>query len=276
MSDPEHMMRVYVRASDRRVESTDAGREVVRVLCDAGFDLVDDPAEPYDVVVLLGGDGFLMQTLRDLDYPEAPIFGLNFGTVGFLMNSQSVLAQLGTVLRDHRTYRVEHRLLAARIRFEDGREIERFAFNDIVLERQTGQAVRLRMTIDGQPFNRYAGDGFVVSTPAGSTAYNLAAGGPAVHPAVDSTVLTPLYPHRAEPFHSVEFSLVLPSSARIDAVSEEPGSDRRLRVVADGDPHPDVASISIVGADRKVTILRTFDREFTGLLSPEIIGQARG
>ena len=213
-----------------------------------------------------------MESLRALDYPSLPVFGVNFGTVGFLMNSHSCLESLPSILLEGSFRHVEYDLLEAKVHLESGLVERTLAFNDLVLERQTSQALRLRILVDGVLINRFAGDGLLVSTPAGSTAYNLAAGGPAVHPGVPSHIVTPLYPHRAEPFHSMEFSLVLPADRPIEVIAEDVGK-RKMRVVADGHSTREVASVVIRSAGQSVTLLRTADREFSRLVSEKLIGQ---
>jgi NAD+ kinase len=240
-----------------------------------GFALLETPdggGDPADVLVLLGGDGFLMETLLRFDFPPLPIFGVNYGTVGFHMNSQSSLADLPETLR-RGAHRVErYPVLRVDARLEDGSEVLLRAFNDVVLERATRQSVRLWVWLDGKLFNHFAGDGFVVATAAGSTAYNLAAGGPALHPDVEAIALTPLYPHQAVPFSSVQFPIVVSLRSRLRFQADELPK-RSLRVVADGRPVDRVASAEIADSGRRVTLLRTPTRGFAETLSKKIIGE---
>lgn len=263
--------RVLIHWSPAKTECVEAAREVKYRLSAAGFEVIEKSGTTPDVLILLGGDGFLMESLRHFSYPRYPVFGINFGTVGFLMNSHTCVPLLPEILGEQRFFSVSHALLEALASQEDGKTTRAFAFNEFVLERQTGQAVRLEVAVDGAHFNRFAGDGFVISTPAGSTAYNLAAGGPAVHPGVQGIVLTPLYPHQAEPFHSVQFSLVLPLHSEITVSSEEL-LKRHVRLVADGQSFQDIAKVTIRDSGRRITLLRTADREFTRLLSEKFIG----
>ncbi|MEM7230988.1 MAG: NAD(+)/NADH kinase [Planctomycetota bacterium] len=263
--------RVLCHSNPHKEESTAAGVSVEGALRDAGFEICRDLSEDPDVLILLGGDGFLMETLRLFDYPKVPVFGVNFGTVGFLMNRASCADRLVTILREDELTRTEHRLLHANVSIENGDVVDCLAFNEFVLERQTGQTVRLEISVDGTVFNRFAGDGLIVSTPSGSTAYNLAAGGPAVHPDVPGILLTPLYPHQARPFHSVQFSLVLPTDSVVEIVPEDLPK-RNVRLVADGQPVRDVTSVKIQDSGRVVRLLRTADLHFTRLLTEKFVG----
>ena len=267
--------RLLCIASAARPAGVDASARLKQDLDEAGYTILEerDPGAVAgaDAILLLGGDGFLMETLHRLEFPGTPIFGVNFGTVGFLMNSHTILPELPRILRDGRFREVTYSILQANAVLEDGHAHIAYAFNEFVLERQTGQAVRLQVSIDGIAFNRFAGDGFVISTPAGSTAYNLAAGGPAVHPQVKGFVLTPLYPHRAEPFHSMQFSLMLPQDSRISVESEDLPK-RHMRLVVDGRPIKGVACVEILDSQKRVTLLRTPDRDFVRMLSQKFIG----
>ena len=239
-----------------------------------GYELVDEPGTAEDgaeVLVVLGGDGFLMECLHRYDFPEQPIFGVNFGTVGFHMNPQSCLDDVVEILSSGNYQADEHPVLRVKTELEDGGQQELFAFNDVLLERQTRQSVRFSVFLDGVLFNKFAGDGFVVSTAAGSTAYNLAAGGPAVHPELAAMVVTPLYPHQAVPFSSVRFSLAVPLDRSLVFAAEDLPK-RGVRLVADGRPLDGAAQIEVLDSTRRITLLRAENMGFAEVLSRKIIG----
>jgi NAD+ kinase len=264
--------RVCVLANRQAHECAAAEQALRAQLEKDGFSLVDEPRDDtVDVLVVLGGDGFLMEVLPRFDFPTMPIFGVNFGTVGFHMNSQSSLDELPKILRAGGQRLETYPLLAVIARHEDGTETRVHAFNDVLLERETRQSVRLRVWLDEILFNRFAGDGFVVATAAGSTAYNLAAGGPAVHPGLEAMVLTPLYPHQAVPFSSVQFSLTLPLSSRLRFQADDLPK-RGMRLVADGRPYERVESAEVSDSGRRITLLRTPASGFSETLSRKIIG----
>lgn len=225
-----------------------------------------------DVLVVLGGDGFLMESLKSLGYPSTPIFGINFGSVGFLMNPKNRLQDLASMLRRGEFLREERCVLEATVRLEGGAEARLLAVNDVVVERVSRQSLRLDVYLDGTLLNHYAGDGFVIATTAGSTAYNLAARGPVVHPSLDVLVVTPLYPHRASPFHSMQFSLVVPQTSTIRVV----GSDlpkRRMRAVGDGEAVDGAESVEVRDSGRRVVFLRPVDHVFAKTLSRKFMGE---
>jgi len=265
--------RVCVLANREARECAAAEKALRERLTKDGFSLVPEPRDgEADVLVVLGGDGFLMEVLRRFDFPVTPIFGVNFGTVGFHMNSQAALADLPEVLTATAQRVDRYPLLSVAVRHEGGTETTVHAFNDVLLERDTRQSVRLRVWLDDVLFNRFAGDGFVVATAAGSTAYNLAAGGPAVHPDLEAIVLTPLYPHQAVPFSSVQFSLTVPLRSRLRFQADDLPK-RGMRLVADGRPYEHVESAEVCDSGRRITLLRTPKQGFAETLSRKIIGE---
>ena len=259
----------------------EAAAKLLDLLRGAGFEVEerddDAPGEPspvgrhVDAIVLLGGDGFLLESLHSLDYPPIPVFGLNYGSVGFLMNRTDCLERMPELLRGGELREEVHSILEAEIVTENGRAVSLLAFNDFVVERMSRQSVRLSVSLDGDAFNQYAGDGFVISSTAGSTAYNLAAGGPVIHPGVPAMVLAPLYPHRAVPFTSMQFPLVIPLTSELDIEVLET-EKRKTRVVADGRAPVRANRVRVRDSGKVVRLLRRPGQAFVRTLERKIIG----
>jgi NAD+ kinase len=150
-----------------------------------------------DLMVVLGGDGTLLAVARDMGSSTVPILGVNLGQLGFLaeVTPEEQADTLGRVLEgDYET--VERMRLEVRAE-RDGRELARYlALNDAVITRsELSRMIDLEMLADGAPVTTYHGDGLIVSTPTGSTAYTLSAGGPILLPGSRVFVLTPICPH---------------------------------------------------------------------------------
>jgi len=240
----------------------------------AGFEVMDKGSPPgfqAGLLVLLGGDGFLMESVRILGYPATPIFGINFGSVGFLMNRRASVEGLAAVLREGALQIEDHPVLEAQVRLSSGREDVCRAVNDLVMERMGGQGARLRVSIGGILLNEFSGDGVIVSTSTGSTAYNLAAGGPVVHPRVSAMILTPLYPHRAAPFHSLQFPVVLPLDSCIEINGMETAK-RPVRLLADGHALDGIDRVVVRDSGLRLRLLRMPSHEFVSTLSRKFIG----
>ncbi|MCR5339421.1 MAG: NAD(+)/NADH kinase [Lachnospiraceae bacterium] len=157
-----------------------------------------DIPEDTQCILVLGGDGTLLQAARDTLGLGIPLLGVNLGTLGFLaeVEKNDIEQALDKLLADEYTSE-ERMLLAGHIENSSGEKVyESHALNDIVVAR-SGQlmVLPLQMLVNGQPLVSYLADGMIVSTPTGSTAYNLSAGGPIVSPAARLMVVTPICPH---------------------------------------------------------------------------------
>jgi NAD+ kinase len=196
----------------------------------------DAPADEADVIVTLGGDGFMLQTLHRFMASGKPIYGMHRGTVGFLMNEYQPDKLRERLAAAHIT--VIHPLLM-QAHDESGRVQEYHAFNEVSLFRQTYQAARLRILIDGKErLAELVADGVLVATPAGSTAYNLSAQGPIIPINASLMALTPISPFRPRRWHGA----LLPDGAhvRIEVLQPE---KRPVAAVAD---HDEVRNVHLV------------------------------
>jgi len=164
---------------------------------DLSSELDFSDVEP-DVVITLGGDGAVLRAIRRMGDHQVPIIGVNLGKLGFLttLESDELRSRLPDLLSDpdpdiHSRLRLTSRLVRS------GDTVHRYeALNDLVVTRGgISRMLSLEVRIDGERTTTYDGDGIVVSTPTGSTAHNLSAGGPVIEPSVGACVITPLAAH---------------------------------------------------------------------------------
>ena len=181
-----------------------------------------------DMVLVLGGDGSLLSAARMCAEAGIPLLGVNFGRVGFLTELEPAEVDEKLPLYLNGDYWIDERaMLQAEV--EDGGEHHQFiALNDMVVVRGAiPRVIRVKVWLDSHYYNTTVADGIIISTATGSTAYNLAAGGPILHPQVRSSVLTPVAPHLA-----ADRSLILEPNA-VTTLELQPGSDGAI-VSADG------------------------------------------
>jgi len=209
------------------------------------------PPERADAIVALGGDGLMLQTLHKYLTNRIPIYGMNRGSVGFLMNEYR---------EDHLLARIEgaeiSRIhpLAMVARDVHGTLHEELAINEVSLFRQTHQAAKLRISIDGKVrLEELICDGVLVSTPAGSTAYNLSAYGPILPIDAQLLALTPISPFRPRRWRGA----LLPNEAHILLEVLEPDK-RPVSAVADHSETRSVVSVE-VEESRSVDLFMLFD-----------------
>lgn len=174
-----------------------------------------------DCVIVLGGDGTLILAARDLVNLDIPFIGVNFGNLGYLaeIEKQDIEDMITKLVNDN--YHIESRMMLDGKILRDGNEVERnMALNDIVVGRSGSmRVIDFNIYVDGELLNQYTADGIIVSTPTGSTAYNLSAGGPIVEPGANIILLTPICPHTLN-----TRSIVLSANSQIEI---EIGKDRR-------------------------------------------------
>jgi len=185
-----------------------------------------------DLVIAVGGDGTMLYASRLVAGRDIPLLGINRGRLGFLadITPAEMLRRLDEVLAGD--YEVDHRLmLAATIDDGSGTPRRALALNDVVLQkRDTGRMLDFENWVDGVYVNTHRGDGLVIATPTGSTAYALSGGGPIIHPSLDAITLVPICPHTLS-----DRPIVIRADTEIEVrVLERP--DTRAEVSCDGIP----------------------------------------
>jgi len=207
--------------------------------------------ETADVIVALGGDGLMLQTLHRFMTSGKPIYGMHRGTVGFLMNEYQA-DRLPERIAEAKTTLIHPLLMLARD--ENGAAHEAYAINEVSLFRQRHQAARLRILIDGKErLAELVADGVMVATPAGSTAYNLSAQGPIIPISASLLALTPISPFRPRRWHGA----LLPDTARVSIEVLE-ADKRPVAAVADHDEVRNVRAVE-VSMNHKIAIPMLFD-----------------
>ena len=196
----------------------------------------DNPVAEADVVVALGGDGFLLQTLRETMSTGKLVYGMNRGTIGFLMN---VFREAGLPERIAAAEAETIRPLEMEAETQTGEKQTAFAINEVSLWRQSYQTAKIRISIDGKVrIDELNCDGVMVATPAGSTAYNLSAYGPILPLDAPLLALTPVSPFRPRRWRGALLSDK--ATVRFDVL--EPGK-RPVNAAAD---HVEVKSVTSV------------------------------
>jgi len=211
------------------------------------------PPEKAEVIVTLGGDGFMLETLHKFLELGAPIYGVHRGSVGFLMNTYE---PAGLPARLARAQSVTLHPLEMGARDRRGEQRRAIAFNEVSLLRQGRQAAKLRVSVDGVVrVDELMCDGVLVATPVGSTAYNLSAHGPIIPLGADILALTPITPFRPRRWRGA----LLPRSATVRLETLE-GEKRPVSATADFTEVRDVAEVT-VKETRAVSQTVLFDPE---------------
>lgn len=224
--------------------------------------------EDVDCVLVIGGDGTLLQAARDLVERQIPLLGINMGTLGYLaeIDRRSILPALDKLLEEE--YSVEHRMMLYGTAYHQGRRLLRdIALNDIVISRNGRlRVVDFNVYVDGEFLSSFTADGIIISTPTGSTGYNLSAGGPIVAPDASLMLLTAIAPHTLNsrpivlPEH-VEIAIEIGTSHQTDADGAEATFDGDTSVkLSAGD------RIVIAKSDRAAMLVKTKNTSFLEIL----------
>lgn len=192
------MKNFYVITNETKDQSMEMTFRIKTYIEDRGGNCIlatESSGIPKDVdcVLVLGGDGTLIRVARELHYRDIPLLGINLGTLGYLTEAEVVNVEESlTALMEDRVW-IEERMMLVGIL--EGKT-EEIALNDIVLARcGTLRIMHFNVYVNGELLNTYDADGVIISTPTGSTAYNLSAGGPIVEPTAAMIVITPICSH---------------------------------------------------------------------------------
>ncbi|MDY0320842.1 MAG: NAD(+)/NADH kinase [Arcobacteraceae bacterium] len=228
---------------------------------ESGFEL-DELSSNCDFLVSLGGDGTLISLVRRSFKYHLPILGVHLGTLGFLTDiTVDELSGFMSELRDN-NFSIDQRMMIS----SNIKEIAVVAFNDIVITRKdlTGM-VSIEAKINGKVFNNYYGDGLIISTPTGSTGYNLSCGGPVVYPLTDAFIVTPISAHSL-----TQRPLVLPVDFEIELCIKE---SKGAVAIIDGQDIYELdhnESFKIKIAQNKAKLIHSLRRSYFDVLSKKL------
>ncbi len=214
--------------------------------------LGDHTVKECDVLIAVGGDGFMLEMMRRHMALGKPFYGVNCGTVGFLMNDPDV-ESLSARIADAESAVIHPLMMTAET--GDGRIKKARAINEVSLFRQTRQSARIRISVNGRVrMDSLTCDGVLLATPAGSTAYNLSAHGPILPISAQMLALTPISAFRPRRWKGA----LLPHDAVVEFEALERGS-RPLSAVADNEEVRDVAKVE-ARQEMDISMTLLFDR----------------
>jgi len=282
--------RIGVTVKSGLEDKSQAVADILSILQELGAQIFFDPerkadmpeAAPFpaytthgdiDLLLVIGGDGTILRTVRELKDFSIPILSVNRGTVGFLAETE--LHEATTILPQLLSGKgvIEERSILSVKAERDGKTIfEGYALNEAVIAQGTiARLVDLQARIKGEDLTVFHADGLIISTPTGSTAYSLAAGGPIVHPSLAATILTPINPHSFS-----QKPVVIPSAFEIEiTVATKANKFQAVNVIltVDGQVYIPLQGGDIVttcGCGKTVRFLRRKQDTFFGTLREKL------
>ena len=212
------------------------------------------------LLICIGGDGTILTALHKYNFPSVPIIGINTGHLGFFQEVEST--QLDEFIFNYKNGKFRLQPLstvAAIVHFHDGTKKKFNALNEIIIKRHNNQAAHLSLSIEGSFIEKFTGDGLVIATSAGSTAYNYSLGGSIVDPRLNLLQVTPIAPMNTTAYRSFTSSVLLPSDLHLDVIPDVERVEKNV-VIADGRSNifENVSHIE-VGVSRIVVNLLRFE-----------------
>lgn len=225
-----------------------------------------------DLAIVLGGDGSLLAMAKAIAESgrDVPILAVNFGSLGFLteITRPELLDSLETILNNRATH--DERMMMRAVASRNGDAFAtHMALNDVVFSRTAlSRMIELSVSVGDQPVMSIKADGLIVATPTGSTAYNLAAGGPIVHPAMDALVLTPIAPHML-----TNRPIVIPTERDVRVKSTGTNAGDEVYVTIDGQTGFGMQrgdDVAIAKSDRPLRLIRATSRSYFEVLRQKL------
>ena len=222
------MQKIQLYVNSTNVKAKKASERIRKELEQIGYDVVDNNA---DIVIGFGGDGTLLHFLRSVNYKtKAKYIGINCGTLGFLQDFE--VKDIKDFVQNIPFY-VSHKLKFVVACVEvNGEKYEYKALNEIMMQDAENKSFRTTMRIQDEFVQNYVGTGLIFSTPTGSTALNLSAGGSIIHPSLESIQITPREAISNSKMHCLSKSMCLPSNFQITLT---PGRDKKIAIYSDGE-----------------------------------------
>lgn len=247
---------VYVAANNNAV-SQKTKQALLEKLRKRGFVAETRLTGRAELIVCIGGDGTMLRTLKEHDFPQIPVIGINTGHLGFF---QELMPDEIDVFVDNYkkgNYEIQQmRLVQAEIHFAAGKAVL-LGINEITIKGDKSRSIHLNLSLDHKFVERFSGDGILVATPAGSTAYNYALGGCIVDPRLSLLQVTPISPMNSTAYRSFTSSVVVHPKTKIQ-IEPEYAMEPSVLVVVDGTEYhfDEMTGISVFFSDKSVGFMR--------------------
>ncbi|MGL5651610.1 MAG: NAD(+)/NADH kinase [Paraclostridium sp.] len=242
-----------------------------KLIC-AGFNVIYTFDSAAELIISIGGDGSFLKTVHDFDFPEIPILGINTGHLGFFTDVYPNF--IDKFIDDYKkgNFILQDIPLVQATICTKGSCIDMFAVNDVVIKGDKSRTIHLNLNVNNKDIQNFSGDGLLISTPTGSTAYNYAAGGSIVDPSLKLMQLTPLHPINTNAYRCFTSSIIFPHDALIGILPEYRFEDSLL-IVVDGVEHrfERITSLSITTSDVFVKLVRLDNYEFWSRVSEKFL-----
>lgn len=238
----------------------------------AGFDVYDELHPETELIISIGGDGSFLKTVHDFEFPEIPVLGINTGHLGFFPDIYpKQIDQFINAYKNNDYILQDISILQASICTKKSCS-DVFAINEVVVKGDKSRTIHINLKVNDKDIQNFSGDGMIISTPTGSTAYNYSAGGSIVDPSLNLMQLTPLSPINTNAYRCFTSSIIFSKDSNIK-ISPEYRFEDSILIVIDGVEHrfSEIDNIQISISDVKIQLLRMSNYEFWSRVSDKFL-----
>ena len=256
-------MRLITINSNEMDKSIKTKEILIEKLKNKGFLVSETIKKNTELIISIGGDGSFLKTVKDFNFPNIPIVAINTGHLGFFAELDPDGIDEFLSIYENKEYFIQNITSLSTTIFTQKESVNISSVNEAVIRNIYSRTIHLSIKVNERKIQNFSGDGILISTPIGSTAYNYSAGGSIVDPALDVLQLTPLAPMNTTAYRSFTSSIVLPCDYEISLIPEN-NFENTILIVADGVEYKfdEIEYIKIKKSDEKILLLRKNNYEF--------------
>lgn len=264
--------KIFIFANNKDV-SVDTAGKLKKIMTKHGWEIMDEYDQSVDLLACVGGDGTFLSFVHKLQFPTAPIIGINTGHLGFFQEALPSNLEQDLDAIDNNNYQIQTiRPVECRIH-TDKNVYTRIGINEVLIRGPYSHITNCSVTIGNTKIQDFSGDGILVSTPVGSTAYNYSLGGSLVSPDLNVLQLTPVAPMNTNAYRCFHSSILLPASETITITGTGRNSNGTVIVSFDGRTHEfnNVKKVEISQSEHEIHLIRFNEYNYWNKLSNKLL-----
>ena len=264
--------KIYVFANNKEI-SVETSNKLKEIMTNRGWEMMDEYDESADLLACIGGDGTFLSFVHKLQFPTTPIIGINTGHLGFFQEALPSSLEKDIELIDNNDYQIQIiRPVDCKI-FTEKNTYTRIGINEVLLRGTYSHISNFAVTIGNTKVQDFSGDGILISTPVGSTAYNYSLGGSLVSPDLNVLQLTPVAPMNTNAYRCFRSSILLPANETITIAGTRRNTCGTIIVAFDGRTHEfnNVSKVEVSQSAHEIHLIRFSDYDYWSKLSSKLL-----
>ncbi|MDR1774484.1 MAG: NAD(+)/NADH kinase [Clostridioides sp.] len=266
------MQRTITVNSNELAKSIETKHLLEQILIENGFNISSKIESNTELIISIGGDGSFLKTVHDMHFPQIPILGVNTGHLGFFTEINP--DQINYFVENYKNGKFINQTISpleAHVTTKTS-SFRKLAINEVVVKSDKSRVIHLTLTFDNRRIQKFSGDGLIISTSTGSTAYNYSAGGSIVDTSLEVLQVTPLQPINTNAFRCFTSSIIA-SKDSIITISPEINFENSTLVVIDGVEYKfeDIDTIELKLSNKNIHVLRMEHYEFWKMVSKKFL-----